>query len=147
MQRDRTGQDERPQTGTPDQHTEGEFPKDRDVGAGARESSGCQASQVISIDWYSRLAKARHIASPFHQASPWSFEIAREEINDAHVDLDQPQARFAPALGEGPPAGACPRRTARHRSIDSAFPLGPMARYNASMALIWSRPKVAAGTR
>ena len=34
------------------------------------DSQGCQASQVMSIDWYSRFANARHIASPFHHAGP-----------------------------------------------------------------------------
>ena len=55
------------------------------------------------------------------------------------------RARFAPALGAGREAAAPPRRRASHRSSESAAPLGPMARYSVSIALIWSRPNVAAG--
>ena len=39
------------------------------------KSQGFQASQVMSADWYSRFANARHIASPFHHAVPCNFEI------------------------------------------------------------------------
>ena len=83
-------------------------------GSARFSSQGCQASQVMSIDWYSRLANARHIASPFHHASPWSFEIAGEEVDHAHVDVDQPQgqvrarARRRPAAAARPPADGQP---------------------------------------
>ena len=36
---------------------------------------GCQASHVMSADWYSRLPNAIHIASPFHHAAPCNFEM------------------------------------------------------------------------
>ncbi len=84
----------------------------------ARSSSrGCQASQVMSIDWYSRLANARHIASPFHHASPWSFEMPGEEVDDAHVDVDQPQ-RQVRAGARRRTAGRRPAAPHRQPSVD-----------------------------
>src|SRR5215469_10029091 len=50
-------------------------------------------------------------------------------------------------LGAAGGSGNRCRRRARQRSSENAWPLGPMARYSASMPLIWSSPKSAAGTR
>ena len=71
---------------------------------------------------------------PHGLAVPPGFALelgdAGEEIDDAHVDVDQPQRQVR--AGAGAPdqsAAARPRCTASHRSIESACPLGPMARY------------------
>ena len=56
-------------------------------------------------------------------------------------------ARFARALGAGRDAAEPLHRLAMTRSSERACPLGPIARYKVSMALIWSRPNVACGTR
>ena len=101
----------------------------------------------MSSDWYSRLAKARHIASPFHHDGPCSFEMPAKKIDHAHVYLDQSAApgwrRSRPAPGPSARLAVGPA-SGRARS---AAPLGPIARYSVSMTLIWSRPNKAAGTR
>ena len=72
---DRAGQHPGAEPGPPDQRRRRRSPRARDTCVARLISQGCQAIQVMSIDWYSRFANARHIASPVHHASPWSFEM------------------------------------------------------------------------
>ncbi len=73
VQDDRPGQHDRTPERLPDQ-TQNEISQTTETWLIRLISHGCHAIHVMSSDWYSRLANARHIASPLHHEGPCSFD-------------------------------------------------------------------------